>query len=433
MNITIDIPTTGMYNVKESTSDSKESYWEGNMAKTEYQRIKPHLNTGTIGHIDHGKTMLTAAITKILTNRGLGREWTYEEIAKGGVPRAGSEKILTVPATHVEYETEHRHYSHIDCPGHADYVKNMITGAAQMDGAILVVDANEGVMPQTREHIILARQVNVPYIVVFLNKVDLADDEELLDLVDLEIREVLSQYSFPGDKTPIVRGSALLARDCGCGKNECPYCSSVLELMRVVDEYIPTPMRDVDEPFLMPVDQVYYIKGRGTVPASKIERGTIRLGEEVEIVGMGWKPFKSVVTSIEIFGKPTNQAVAGDDAGLLLRDLSREDLTRGQVLAKPGTIEPHTRFKAQVYILSKEEGGRAKPFFTGYRPQFYVRTADVTGAITLPEGISMALPGDNVEMEIELLEPIAIEETLRFAVREGGRTVGAGVVTKIRE
>lgn len=401
------------------------------MAKTEYERTKPHVNVGTIGHIDHGKTMLTAAITKVLAARGLGKEWTYEDIAKGGVPRPGSSKILTVPATHVEYETENRHYSHIDCPGHADYIKNMITGAAQMDGAILVVDAAEGVMPQTREHIILARQVNVPHIVVFLNKVDLVDDKDLLELVELEIREVLDQYEFPGDETPIIRGSAMLARDCACGKTDCAYCSSILELLRIVDECIPTPIRDTDRPFLMSVDKVYYIKGRGTVPASKIERGTIRLNEEVEIVGKGWESFRSVVTGIEIFGKPTNQAVAGDDAGILLRGLSRDDLTKGQVIAKPGTVTPHTRFKAQVYILKREEGGRSKPFFTGYNPQFYVRTADVTGSIALPDDVPMALPGDNLEMEIRLLEPIAVEETLRFAIREGGHTVGAGVVTKI--
>jgi elongation factor Tu len=403
------------------------------MAKETYDRTKSHVNVGTIGHIDHGKTMLTAAITKVLASQGFGREWTYEEIAKGGVPRAGSSKILTVPATHVEYETENRHYSHIDCPGHADYVKNMITGAAQMDGAILVVDATEGVMPQTREHVILARQVNVPHIVVFMNKIDLVDDEELLELVDLEIRDVLTHYDFPGEDTPIVRGSAMLARDCACGQEDCPYCNQILELMRVVDEYIPTPVRDVDRPFLMPVDKVYYIKGRGTVPASKVERGAITVGEEVEIVGKGWEPFKSIITGIEIFGKPTQRAVAGDDVGLLLRGLSRDDLTKGQVIAQPGSITPHVRFTAGVYILKKEEGGRSKPFFSGYQPQFFVRTADVTGEITLPEGLSMALPGDNVEMEIRLLEPIAVEEALRFAIREGGRTVGAGVVTKILE
>ena len=402
------------------------------MPKVAYERTKPHVNVGTIGHVDHGKTMLTAAITKVLAKRGLAVEKTYEEIAKGGVVRDAS-KILTVPATHIEYETESRHYSHIDCPGHHDYIKNMITGAAQMDGAILVVDAAEGPMPQTREHIILARQVNVPCIVVFLNKVDLMTEEDLLELVELEMQELLTQYGFPGDTVPIVRGSALLARDHGCGETDCPYCGPILELLRVIDEYIPTPVRDVDKPFLMPVDKVYYIKGRGTVPASKIERGTIRLGEEVEIVGIDEEPLKSVVTGIEIFGKPTNQAQAGDDAGLLLRGLARRDLKRGQVIAKPGTVSAYTRFMAEVYVLKKEEGGRHKPFFTGYRPQFFIRTADVTGSIRLPDNVSMALPGDHAETEIELLDPIALETGLRFAIREGGRTVGVGVVAKILE
>jgi elongation factor Tu len=403
---------------------------EAKMPKVTYERTKPHVNVGTIGHIDHGKTMLTAAITKVLAKRGLAVEKTYEEIAKGGVVRDAS-KILTVPAAHIEYETEERHYSHIDCPGHQDYIKNMITGAAQMDGAILVVDAAEGPMPQTREHIILARQVNVSYIVVFLNKVDLVTEEDLLDFVELEIRDLLTQYGFPGDTVPIVRGSALLAYNHGCGEADCPYCGPILELLRVIDKYIPTPIRDVDKPFLMPVDKVYYIKGRGAVAASRIERGTVRLGEEVEIVGIDEEPFRSVVTGIEIFGKPTNQAQAGDDAGLLLRGLARSDLKRGQVIAKPGTISAYTRFAAEVYVLKEEEGGRHKPFFTGYRPQFFIRTADVTGSISLPEDVPMALPGDHVEVEIELLYPIALEPGLRFAIREGGRTVGVGVITKL--
>jgi elongation factor Tu len=403
------------------------------MSKEQYERTKPHVNVGTIGHIDHGKTMLSSAITLNLAVLGLAKEMSYEDIAKGGVPRAGSEKILTVPSTHLEYETKNRHYSHIDCPGHADYVKNMITGAAQMDGAILVVDAAEGPMPQTREHIILAHQVNVPYMVVFLNKIDLADDEEILELVELEIRELLDQYGFDGDATPIVRGSALGARDHACGQDGCPNCGPILELMRVVDEYIPTPPRDVDKPFLMPVDKVYYIKGRGTVAASKIERGVIRLGAEVEVVGIDYRPSQTVVTGIEIFGKPTNMAQAGDDAGCLLRGVRREDLKKGQVITAPATIQAHTRFSAEVYILTKHEGGRHKPFFTGYRPQFFIRTADVTGTIQLPENIPMALPGDHLEMDVDLLQPVAIEPALRFAIREGGKTVGAGAITRVFE
>ena len=404
------------------------------MAKETYEATKPHVNVGTIGHVDHGKTMLTAAITRILSEKGLAQETEYSDIAKGGVPRAGSEKILTVPSAHIEYETEKRHYSHIDCPGHKDYVKNMITGAAQMDGAILVVDASEGPMPQTREHIILARQVNVPRMVVFLNKVDLVDDEELLELVELEIRDLLDQYGFMGDTTPIVRGSAMLARDHGCGEQSCEYCGSILELLRVVDEYIPTPVRDVDKPFLMSVDKVYYIEGRGAVAASKIERGTIKMGDKVELVGMGFRPVPTVVTGVEIFGKSTNQAQAGDDAGLLLRGIQRgRDITKGQVIAKPGSVTPHTKFIAEVYVLTSEEGGRYKPFFPGYTPQFYVRTADVTGEIKLPENVTMVMPGDNIDMEVELLTPIALEEGVRFAIREGGQTVGAGVVTKVLE
>lgn len=406
------------------------------MPKEKYQRTKPHVNIGTIGHIDHGKTMLTAAITKNLAKLGLAKEKDYADIAKGGVVRPrqdGLTKILTVPTTHVEYETESRHYSHIDCPGHADYIRNMITGAAQMDGAILVVDAAEGPMQQTREHVILARQVNVPYIVVFLNKVDLVSEKELLDLVELEIKDLLNQYGFPGDTVPIVQGSALRARDHSCGKDSCPYCGPILKLLHAVDKYIPTPIRDVDKPFLMPIDKVYYIKGRGTVPASKIERGTIKLGEEVEIIGLDYAPRKTVVTGIEIFGKPTNIALAGDDAGLLLRGVERSELKKGQVLAKPGSVEVFTRFKAEAYILGKEEGGRTKPFFTGYRPQFYIRTADVSGSIILLEGREMAMPGDHLLLEIKLLEPVVVEKGLHFAIREGGKTVGAGVVTEIIE
>lgn len=404
------------------------------MPKQEFKRTKPHVNVGTIGHVDHGKTMLTAAITRVLSKQGFAEEQDYSEIAKGGVPRPGSEKILTVPSAHIEYETEARHYSHIDCPGHKDYIKNMITGAAQMDGAILVVDAAEGPMPQTREHIILARQVNVPSIVVFLNKVDLAEDDELLELVELEIRDLLDQYGFPGDATPIVKGSALHARDHGCGEPDCEYCGPILELLRVIGEHVPTPTRDVDKPFLMPVDKVYYIEGRGTVAASKIERGTVKRGDKVELVGFDYEPLSTVVTGIEIFGKSTNQAQSGDDAGLLLRGVQRgRDITKGQVIAEPGSVTPHTRFSAEVYVLTKEEGGRHKPFFSGYEPQFYVRTADVTGAIKLPEETPMVMPGDNVEMEVELFDPIALEEGVRFAIREGGQTVGAGVVAKTLE
>jgi elongation factor Tu len=359
---------------------------------------------------------------------------TYEEIAKGGVPRAGSEKILTVPSTHIEYETEKRHYSHIDCPGHRDYIKNMITGAAQMDGAILVVDASEGPMPQTREHVILARQVHVPYIVVFLNKVDLMEsDRELVDLVELEMRELLDEYEFPGNELPVIRGSAQLARDCGCGQESCNHCGPIFELLHALDEYVPEPLRETEKPFLMPVDKVYYIKGRGTVAASKIERGTITLDQTVEIVGKAVESVETVVTGIEIFGKPTDHAEAGDDAGLLLRGIARADLKRGQVIVEPGSVEAHTHFEAEVYILTREEGGRSKAFFSGYCPQFYIRTADVTGRIALPDGVAMAIPGDSVTMGIELIEPIALSEGLRFAIREGGNTVGAGVVTKILE
>ncbi len=397
-------------------------------------KAKPHVNIGTIGHVDHGKTMLTTAITKILSSKGLAKPMDYATIAKGGVKRPGSEKILTVPSAHIEYETENRHYSHIDCPGHRDYIKNMITGAAQMDGAILVIDASEGPMPQTKEHIILARQVNVPQIVVFLNKVDLVHDDELLQLVELEIRDMLNQYGFKGDKTPVVRGSALLARDFGTGEQDDPNSKPIFELLRIVDEYIPTPKRDVEKPFLMPVDQVYEIKGRGSVAASKIERGTIKVGDNVELVGMGFKPLPSVVSDIKIYEKWVKGAIAGDDAGLLLRGMQRgRDIKKGQVIAKPGSITPHTHFLAEVYVLTKEEGGRRKPFFSGYMPQIFVRTADVPGTIILDDKAAMVMPGDNVNMEIKLEYPLALEQGLRFAIREGGDTVGAGVITKIIE
>lgn len=401
------------------------------MGKQKYERTKPHVNVGTIGHVDHGKTMLTTTITKLLAAKGLAKEHEYADIAKGGVPRPGSEKILTVPAAHIEYETEVRHYSHIDCPGHRDYVRNMITGAAQMDAAILVVDAAEGPMPQTREHIILAKQVGVPQIIVFLNKVDLVDDPELLDLVELEVRELLMQYDFPGDELPVIRGSAMLARECGCAREECVYCGKIVALLDALDNYVTLPLRDTEKPFLMPVDKVFQIKGRGTVVASQIERGTVILGQKVEIVGKAIDSVETVVTGIEIFGKSINQAVAGDDAGVLLRGLSRADLSRGQVIAEVNTIKAYTRFRAEVYILKKDEGGRSKPFFTGYSPQFYVRTADVTGNLTLPSEIPMGMPGDYLTMDIELIEPIALEKGLHFAIREGGQTVGAGVVTEI--
>lgn len=404
------------------------------MSKQQYERTKPHVNIGTIGHVDHGKTMLTAAITKLLAKKGFAEVRDYSEIAKGGVQRSGSEKILTVPAAHIEYETENRHYSHIDCPGHKDYIKNMITGAAQMDGAILVVDASEGPMPQTREHIILARHVNVPRIIVFLNKVDLVPDEELLQLVESEIRDLLTQYGFSGETTPIVRGSALLARDHGTGEDDDKNSAPIFELLRVVDEYIPTPVRDDDKPYLMPVDKVYYIEGRGAVAASKVERGTIKIGDKAEIIGFGYQPLSTVVTGIEIFGKQTDHAQAGDDAGLLLRGIQRgRDIKKGQVIAKPGSVTPHTYFSAEVYVLTKDEGGRQKPFFPGYAPQFFVRTADVTGTIELPDDVPMVIPGDNINMQVKLMYPIALETGLRFAIREGGQTVGAGVVTKIIE
>ncbi len=399
------------------------------MAKAKFERKKPHANVGTIGHVDHGKTTLTAAITKILATKQLASYVPFEEIDKAPEEKA---RGITIATAHVEYETEKRHYAHVDCPGHADYVKNMVTGAAQMDGAILVVSAADGPMPQTREHILLARQVGVPYIVVYLNKVDMVDDEELLDLVELEVRELLSKYEFPGDEVPVIRGSALRALECGCGREECEKCRSVYELMKAVDEYIPQPERDVDKPFLMPVEDVFSISGRGTVATGRVERGRVRVGDEVEIVGIR-ETTKTVVTGVEMFRKILDEGQAGDNIGCLLRGVKREEIERGQVLAKPGSITPHTRFMAEAYILTKEEGGRHTPFFQGYRPQFYFRTTDVTGVVKLKEGTEMVMPGDNTQLEITLITPIAMDEGLRFAIREGGRTVGAGVVTKILE
>lgn len=400
------------------------------MAKKKFERTKPHVNVGTIGHVDHGKTTLTSAITKVLANRGLAQATDYSEIDKAPEER---ERGITIAIAHVEYETDKRHYAHVDCPGHADYIKNMITGAAQMDGAILVVSAADGPMPQTREHIILARQVQVPYIVVFLNKADMVDDPELLELVELEVRELLSQYDFPGDEVPIITGSALKAMECACGKDDCPNCGPILKLLEAIDEYIPTPQRDIDKPFLMPIEDVFSITGRGTVVTGRVERGVVRVGDEVEIVGFSDKPRKTVVTGVEMFRKVLDEGQAGDNIGVLLRGVERKEVERGMVIAKPGSIKPHTKFKAEVYVLTKEEGGRHTPFFEGYRPQFYFRTTDVTGVIRLPEGVEMVMPGDNVNMEVELITPIAIEEGLRFAIREGGRTVGAGVVTAIIE
>jgi elongation factor Tu len=398
------------------------------MAKKKFERTKPHVNVGTIGHVDHGKTSLTAAITLVLSKMGTSTDYVaYDQIDKAPEER---ERGITINATHVEYETKNRHYAHVDCPGHADYIKNMITGAAQMDGSILVVSAADGPMPQTREHIVLARQVGVPAIVVFLNKADMVDDPELLELVELEVRELLSNYEFPGDEIPVITGSALKALEAGGDPNN-PACKPILDLMDAVDSYIPTPQRDVDKPFLMPVEDVFSITGRGTVATGRVERGTVKVGEEVEIVGLQDKPRKTVVTGVEMFRKLLDQAVAGDNIGTLLRGVEKDQIERGQVLAKPGSIHPHTKFDAQVYVLTKEEGGRHTPFFNGYRPQFYFRTTDVTGVVALPQGVEMVMPGDNVKMAVELITPIAIEEGLRFAVREGGRTVGAGVVTAI--
>jgi len=400
------------------------------MAKQKFERTKPHLNIGTIGHVDHGKTTLTAAITLCLSKVGKANFTSYDEIDKAPEER---ERGITINTAHVEYETENRHYAHVDCPGHADYVKNMITGAAQMDGAILVVSAADGAMPQTREHILLARQVGVPYIVVFLNKADMVDDPELIELVEMEVRELLSSYEFPGDEVPVVVGSALKALECGCGKRECEWCGKIWELMDAVDEYVPLPERDVDKPFLMPIEDIFTITGRGTVVTGRVDRGKIKVGDEVEIVGLAPEPRKTVATGLEMFRKSLDEAIAGDNVGVLLRGIERKEVERGQVLAKPGSIKPHTKFNAEVYVLTKEEGGRHTPFFNGYRPQFYFRTTDVTGTIALPEGVEMVMPGDNINMIIELIAPIAIEEGLRFAIREGGRTVGAGVVTGIIE
>jgi elongation factor Tu len=397
------------------------------MAKKKYERKKPHVNIGTIGHVDHGKTTLTAAITKHLSKKGFAEFRPFDSIDNAPEER---ERGVTINVAHVEYETEKRHYAHVDCPGHADYIKNMISGAAHMDGTILVVAASDGPMPQTREHILLARQVRVPYVVVYLNKVDLVDDPELLDLVELELRELLTQYEFPGDEIPIIRGSALKALE--AENSDDPDTKSIWELMDAVDSYIPEPARDLDKPFLVPIGDVFSIAGRGTVVTGRMERGIIRTGDEVEIVG--FRPtFKTVCTGVEMFRKTLDEGRAGDDVGVLLRGTKREEVERGQVVAKPGSITPHLKFKAAIYILTKEEGGRHTPFFNGYRPQFYFRTTDVTGICTMPEGIEMVMPGDNVEMEVDLITPIAMEEQLRFAIREGGRTVGAGVVSKIIE
>ena len=401
------------------------------MAKAKFERSKPHVNIGTIGHVDHGKTTLTAAITKVLALLDPSVEVrAFDSIDKAPEER---ERGITISTSHVEYTSKNRHYAHVDCPGHADYVKNMITGAAQMDGAILVVSSADGPMPQTREHILLARQVGVPYIVVFLNKVDMVDDEELIELVEMELRELLSEYEFPGDDIPIVRGSALKALESGSKDINAEEYKCIMELMDHVDSYIPTPQRDVDKPFLMPVEDVFSITGRGTVATGRVERGAVKVGDEVEIVGLTDSIRKTVVTGVEMFRKLLDQAVAGDNIGALLRGVQRSEIERGQVLAKPGSIKPFTKFKGQVYVLTKEEGGRHTPFFNGYRPQFYFRTTDVTGVVKLPDGVEMVMPGDHINMEIELITPIAMEEGLRFAIREGGRTVGAGTVTEINE
>ena len=404
------------------------------MAKEHYERKKPHVNIGTIGHVDHGKTTLTAAITMTLAQKGEAQAMRYDEIDKAPEEKA---RGITINTAHVEYETAKRHYAHVDCPGHADYVKNMITGAAQMDGAILVVSAPDGPMPQTREHILLARQVGVPYIVVFMNKTDMMDDPELLELVEMEIRELLSSYDFPGDEVPIIKGSALKAleyiQNGGTDVDTCEECKCIWALMDAVDAYIPTPQRATDQPFLMPVEDVFSISGRGTVATGRVERGTVKVSDTVEIVGLMDKPRSTVVTGVEMVHKLLDQAEAGDNIGALLRGVQRNEVERGQVLAKPGTIHPHTHFIGQVYVLTKDEGGRHTPFFNGYRPQFYFRTTDVTGNIKLPEGVEMVMPGDNIDMEITLITPIALEQGLRFAIREGGRTVGSGVVAKVIE
>jgi elongation factor Tu len=399
------------------------------VGKQKFERTKPHVNVGTIGHVDHGKTTLTAAITKTLALRGEANFRSFDSIDNAPEER---ERGITIAIAHVEYQTDKRHYAHVDCPGHADYIKNMITGAAQMDGAILVVSAPDGPMPQTREHILLARQVEVPSMVVFLNKVDVMDDEELLELVELEVRELLSTYGFPGEEIPVIRGSALGALQSSSTDPSAPEYACIWELMRAVDDYVPTPVRAVDQPFLMPIEDVFGIKGRGTVVTGRVERGRVRTGDEIEIVGMGERR-KVVVTGVEMFQKTLDEGEAGDNVGCLLRGVEREEVQRGQVLTKPGSVNPHTKFQAEVYVLSKDEGGRHTPFFPGYRPQFYIRTTDVTGSIQLPDGVEMVMPGDNVQMGVELHTPVAIEEGLRFAIREGGRTVGAGVVTSITE
>jgi len=399
------------------------------MSKPKFERTKPHVNIGTIGHVDHGKTTLTSAITKVLANKGLASYMAFDQIDKAPEEK---ERGLTIAIAHVEYETAKRHYAHIDCPGHADYIKNMITGAAQMDGTILVVSAADGPMPQTREHVLLAKQVRVPYVVVFLNKVDMVEDPELLDLVELEVRELLSGYDFPGEATPVIRGSALKALECGCGKPECQWCKGIWQLMDAVDTFIPEPVREIDKPFLLPVEDVFTISGRGTVVTGRAERGVIKVGDEVEVVGI--RPtLKTVCTGVEMFRKTLDQGQAGDNIGVLLRGVKREEVERGQVVAKPGSITPHRKFKAEAYILTKEEGGRHTPFFNGYRPQFYFRTTDVTGVAVLPAGVEMVMPGDNVSLTVELITPIAMEKELRFAIREGGRTVGAGVISDVLE
>jgi elongation factor Tu len=397
------------------------------MAKKKFERKKPHVNVGTIGHIDHGKTTLTSAITRCLANTGKAEWIPFDQIDKAPEEK---ERGITIATAHVEYETDKRHYAHVDCPGHADYIKNMITGAAQMDGAILVVGANDGPMPQTREHVLLARQVGVPYIIVYLNKVDMVDDPELIELVELELRELLTSYEFPGDKIPIIKGSALKALECGDGKPDCPHCKSIFELLDACDSYIPDPVRDTDKPFLMPIEDVFSISGRGTVVTGRVERGIVKPSDEVEIIGFRATQ-KTVATSVEMFRKILDQGQAGDNIGVLLRGTKKDEVERGQVLAKPGSITPHANFKAQVYVLTKEEGGRHTPFFNGYRPQFYLRTTDVTGIVKLPEGVEMIMPGDDVTITVELVTPVALEKEVRFAIREGGRTVGAGVVTEI--
>ncbi|MBA2123458.1 elongation factor Tu [bacterium Unc6] len=398
------------------------------MAKEKFLRTKPHVNVGTIGHVDHGKTTLTSAITKVLSSKGLAQAKTFEEIDNAPEER---ERGVTINVHHAEYQTQNRHYAHVDCPGHADYIKNMVTGAAQMDGAVLVVSAVDGPMPQTREHILLARQVGVPAMVVFLNKTDAVEDKELVDLVEMEVRDLLSKYEFPGDKIPVVRGSALNAMNCGCSKDDCPNCKSILELMSAVDSHIPEPVRITDRAFLMSVEDVFSISGRGTVGTGRVERGIVKVGEEVEIVGIQTESRRTVVTGVEMFRKLLDEGRAGDNIGVLLRGIEKKDLEKGMVISAPNTITPHTQFKAQVYVLTKEEGGRHTQFFSGYRPQFFFRTTDVTGVITLPQGTEMIMPGDNVSVTVDLIVPVAMEKEQRFAIREGGKTIGAGVVTEI--